>query len=179
MPTHFSMLTSTCIADTGSTGHFINIHAPILNQRPANPGISVLLPDGSTITSTHTAILNIPMLPPTACEAHLPVSNPRIWLPHLHRQTLRPWLHRHLHRRLRLHHPPRHSPPSRHALRHHQPLATPSATSHSTGPHPLPLHHNRLSHLPCRQLRHSPTNNRRSHRILPCHNVLSGPLHVV
>jgi hypothetical protein len=65
------LLSPTCIADTGSTGHFLTIHAPSLNRRPANPSISVLLPDGSTITSTHTALLNIPLLPPHACESHI------------------------------------------------------------------------------------------------------------
>ena len=62
---------TSCIADTGSTGHFITIAAPSFNQRPANPSIAVLLPDGSTIYSTHTAYLNIPRLPPAACQAHV------------------------------------------------------------------------------------------------------------
>jgi hypothetical protein len=65
------MFTSACIADTGSTGHFLTIHAPCLHRQPASPGISVILPDGSTITSTHTALLNLPMLPPAACTAHV------------------------------------------------------------------------------------------------------------
>ena len=62
------MFTSNCVADTGATGHFITIHAPSFNQRPAKPSISVTLPDGSTIDSTHTAFLNIPQLPPSACH---------------------------------------------------------------------------------------------------------------
>ena len=67
----YSLFTSTCIADTGSTGHFITIYAPSINRRPANPSIAVLLPDGSTIHSTHTALLNIPQLPTQACQAHI------------------------------------------------------------------------------------------------------------
>jgi hypothetical protein len=67
-PLHIS---SACIADTGCTGHYIHIDTPHLNRQPASPGISVLLPDGTTITSTHTATLDLPHLPATACVAHI------------------------------------------------------------------------------------------------------------
>ena len=38
---------------------------------PTNDGINVKLPDGSTITSTHTALLAIPQLPMAAQRAHI------------------------------------------------------------------------------------------------------------
>jgi hypothetical protein len=62
---------STVIADTGATGHFLNSNAPYYNKQSAEPGISVMLPDGACIKSTHTAQLIIPQLPPAACEAHI------------------------------------------------------------------------------------------------------------
>ena len=62
---------SLCITDTGCTGHYIHITTPHLNRTLANPGISVLLPDGNTIHSTHTATLDLPHLPPAARIAHI------------------------------------------------------------------------------------------------------------
>ena len=62
---------SPVIADTGATGHFITSSAPYHNKRVAQPGISVLLPDGSTLQSTHPASLHLPQLPANACQAHI------------------------------------------------------------------------------------------------------------
>ena len=44
---------------------------PIINIKPATHPISVQLPDKYNITSTHTANLDIPILPTDATEAHL------------------------------------------------------------------------------------------------------------
>ena len=60
-------------ADTGTTGNFI-AHSDadvLLNIRPAINGISVALPNGDIITSTHTATLNLPSLPLSARAAHV------------------------------------------------------------------------------------------------------------
>ena len=43
----------------------------LLNIRPAINGISVALPNGDIITSTHTATLNLPSLPLSARAAHV------------------------------------------------------------------------------------------------------------
>ncbi|KAI2490331.1 hypothetical protein MHU86_24250 [Fragilaria crotonensis] len=64
-------ISSLCIADTGCTGHYIHITTPHFDRTIANPSISVLLPDGSTIHSTHTATLDLPLLPPAARFAHI------------------------------------------------------------------------------------------------------------
>ena len=60
-------------ADTGTTGHFIALPdaAVLINMQPIDHGISVSLPDGQIITSTHTATLNLPAIPPAAREAHV------------------------------------------------------------------------------------------------------------
>ena len=60
-------------ADTGTTGNFIALSdaAVLLNIRPAINGISVALPNGDIITSTHTATLNLPSLPLSARAAHV------------------------------------------------------------------------------------------------------------
>eukprot|EP00957_Ditylum_brightwellii_P155072 11804154-Ditylum_brightwellii.AAC.1 len=41
------------IADTGCTGHYFSITAPAQNIQPDDNGISVTLPDGNHIKSTH------------------------------------------------------------------------------------------------------------------------------
>ena len=58
------------IADTGCTGHYLMTNAPTTNSQPTTEGITVQLPDGSTMVSTHTAYLPL-NLPPEACVAHL------------------------------------------------------------------------------------------------------------
>ena len=59
------------VADTGCTGHFLSSSAPYTQKRPADPSISVRLPNGSTMRSSHIATLDIPSLPASACEAHI------------------------------------------------------------------------------------------------------------
>jgi hypothetical protein len=44
---------------------------PYTCKRPATSSIAVRLPDGSNIHSSHTALLNIPLLPTAACRAHI------------------------------------------------------------------------------------------------------------
>ena len=58
------------IADTGCTGHYVTTDAPLTNVHPVSPGLSVHLPDGSTIVSTHVGTLPF-ALPPDACVAHI------------------------------------------------------------------------------------------------------------
>ncbi|KAJ1413433.1 hypothetical protein B484DRAFT_402043 [Ochromonadaceae sp. CCMP2298] len=61
-------------ADTGANAHFI-IAADTLaltDLHPANQGaVSVLLPDGTTATSSHVGTLPIPRLSPEAIRAHV------------------------------------------------------------------------------------------------------------
>jgi hypothetical protein len=64
-------LESPIIADTGATGHFLTSDAPYYDQKAAQPGISVLLPDGSQLQSTHKAQIRLAQLPAQACEAHI------------------------------------------------------------------------------------------------------------
>ena len=60
------------IADTGTTAHFFAVDSPLLmNKQKTNSPLKVTLPDNSVITSTHTAELQLPSLPPEACRAHL------------------------------------------------------------------------------------------------------------
>ncbi len=71
MFTHNTTRTSTAIADSGCTGHFLQIDSPCLNKTPTSNGLRVLLPDGSTIQATHTALLDMPNLPIAARQAHI------------------------------------------------------------------------------------------------------------
>ena len=60
-------------ADTGTTGNFISLPdaAVLLDVKPVVNGISVALPNGQIIISTHTATLNLPTLPLSARAAHI------------------------------------------------------------------------------------------------------------
>ena len=60
-------------ADTGTTGNFISLPdaAVLLDIKPVVNGISVALPNGQIIISTHTATLNLPTLPLSARAAHI------------------------------------------------------------------------------------------------------------
>jgi hypothetical protein len=59
------------IADTGCTSNFGTIDAPVLNKRPTTNPITIRNPNGSTMTSTHEADLDLPMLPPAARHIHI------------------------------------------------------------------------------------------------------------
>ena len=59
------------ISDSGATGHFMVEGAPVTNmQRDLEP-ITITLPDGATLQSTHTCNLDIPWLPATVTAAHI------------------------------------------------------------------------------------------------------------
>jgi hypothetical protein len=63
---------SSLIADTGCTGHFLAIDATGLqNVRATNNPLSVQLPNATTMASSHIANISLPQLPPIACIAHL------------------------------------------------------------------------------------------------------------
>ena len=59
------------IADAGATGHFLQPGAPAIYIKPTEKAISILLPDGQRIKSTHECELNIPHLPQGAKKAHI------------------------------------------------------------------------------------------------------------
>jgi hypothetical protein len=71
MVTNNTARTSNAIADSGCTGHFLQVNSPCLNRTPTSNGLRVLLPDGSTIQATHTALLDMPNLPLAARQAHI------------------------------------------------------------------------------------------------------------
>eukprot|EP00957_Ditylum_brightwellii_P002375 181980-Ditylum_brightwellii.AAC.1 len=52
------------IADVDCTGHYFSITAPAQNIQPNEYGISVTLPDGNHIKSTHKCDLPWEQLPP-------------------------------------------------------------------------------------------------------------------
>ena len=52
------------IADSETTGHFIEMDSPYNQKRKnANDGIKAVLPDGTTMNSSHTVMLDIQNLP--------------------------------------------------------------------------------------------------------------------
>lgn len=59
------------ILDTGCTSHFLMMSGPYINACPVAPGLAVTLPSGATITSTHTATLDLPSLPLATWQCHL------------------------------------------------------------------------------------------------------------
>jgi hypothetical protein len=62
----------TAIADTAATGNYITTNCPLTDRNPTAQGVNVILPDGSSITSSHTAPLQLPsILPIGARTAHI------------------------------------------------------------------------------------------------------------
>jgi hypothetical protein len=61
----------TAIVDSGCTGHFLLVNAPCLNKIKSQNALTVRLPNGATMESTHTAALNIPELNKAASIAHV------------------------------------------------------------------------------------------------------------
>ena len=59
------------IVDSVCTSHFIGPDKPCVNKVPIEQGISVRLPNGETLQSTHTALLPFPQLPLAARRAHV------------------------------------------------------------------------------------------------------------
>ena len=66
------MITNTsAFLDSGCSSHFITTDTPTLSTTP-NTSTTVQLPDGTTLTSSHTAIIDLhPALPPAAQTAHV------------------------------------------------------------------------------------------------------------
>jgi hypothetical protein len=62
---------STALLDSGCTAHFILANAKCSNKIPTDTPLAVRLPNGDTITSTHTATLNMPSLQHTARHAYI------------------------------------------------------------------------------------------------------------
>jgi hypothetical protein len=62
---------STALLDSGCTAHFILANAKCSNKIPTATPLALILPNGDTITSTHTATLNMTSLPHTARQAHI------------------------------------------------------------------------------------------------------------
>jgi hypothetical protein len=59
------------IIDSGATGHFFKVSRTLLDLKHTTTSITVSLPDGAHIKSTHTGTLPIPGLPISACCAHV------------------------------------------------------------------------------------------------------------
>jgi hypothetical protein len=77
---HSTFNSLPCVADSGATGHFFETTKqhhylpttiPYKNVQPTTNGIRVLLPDSSTLQSTHTAELDLPLLPLAARKTNL------------------------------------------------------------------------------------------------------------
>ena len=59
------------IADAGATGHFLVPEAPVINKAETTNPLSIHLPDGEKISSTHICELNAPSLPKGARKVHI------------------------------------------------------------------------------------------------------------
>jgi hypothetical protein len=57
--------------DSGFTGHFLLVNAPCLNKVKSRAPLTVRLPNGATMESSHTSDLNIPELNAAASKAHV------------------------------------------------------------------------------------------------------------
>jgi hypothetical protein len=57
--------------DSGCTGHFLSVNAPCLNKVESRTPLTVCLPNGASMESSHTADLDIPELNAAASKAHV------------------------------------------------------------------------------------------------------------
>jgi hypothetical protein len=62
---------STALLDSGCTAHFLLANAKCSNKKSTSTPFAVRLPNGDTITSTHTTTLNMPSFPHAARHAHI------------------------------------------------------------------------------------------------------------
>jgi hypothetical protein len=61
----------TSVVDSGCTGHFLLLNAPCLNKVKSRTPLTVRLPNGATMESSHTAEFDIPKLNAAASKAHV------------------------------------------------------------------------------------------------------------
>ena len=59
------------VLDSGATGNFLVTNAPLVDKRDTYEPLTVTLPDGSRVQSTHTGLLDIPRLPRAARLGHV------------------------------------------------------------------------------------------------------------
>jgi hypothetical protein len=57
--------------DSGCTGHFLLVNAPCLNKSKSRTSLTVRLPNGATMESSHTDELEIPKLNAASSKAHV------------------------------------------------------------------------------------------------------------
>ncbi len=62
---------TTAISDSGATSHFILDGAHVVNTQIDTNPITITLPDGATIRSTHTCNVDIPWIRQEATRAHI------------------------------------------------------------------------------------------------------------
>ena len=70
-PGRLTKVTYYAVFDSEATGNFIIEGAPVVNKCIATNPVSITLPDGQRITSTHTFNLDIPWLPHSITAAHI------------------------------------------------------------------------------------------------------------
>ena len=68
---NLSNIKKWAILDSGASSHFLAVGAPITRKEKATSPISVTLPDGTKVRSTHTGDLRIPQLPKSARACHI------------------------------------------------------------------------------------------------------------
>jgi hypothetical protein len=61
----------TAIVDSGCTSHFLLVNAPCLSKVKSQNILTIRLPNGATMESSHTAELNIPELNAAASISHV------------------------------------------------------------------------------------------------------------
>ena len=64
-------LRNWAILDSGASRHFLLSKAPVVNKKIAEIPLTVTLPNGDIVSSSHIAKLNLPLLPQAARTAHV------------------------------------------------------------------------------------------------------------
>ena len=66
-----SGLFATILFNSGASSHFLLSTAPVLNKMVADRPLTVKLPNGDNVRSSHIAELDLPLLPRGGREAHI------------------------------------------------------------------------------------------------------------
>ena len=71
MDTNLKNIREWAILDSGASSHLLVLGVPVTNKQVAVDPISVTLPDGDKVQSTHIGDLDMPQLPKSGRECHI------------------------------------------------------------------------------------------------------------
>ena len=69
--TNINIEVDMVVAESGATGHFLLPGTEITNMKLSNNPLTINLPDGTQLKSTHTCEINVPWIPKSTRSVHI------------------------------------------------------------------------------------------------------------